>query len=218
MKVIFCLPGSSFSSRFLSCWTNLLLYCWSNGIQPLLSQGTSPNIYYVRQMCLGADVTRGKDQKPFDGKIDYDYICWIDSDSIFTPQSLQKLLNYDLDIVAGLQAFEGGQGFTCGKLNKKYFKKHGMMEYYTPDKLKSAKLNERGLLEVDYAGFGLILIKKGVYEKLEYPWHRPEWFKINDCKDFSMEDVGFCINAKKADFRIYVDPSVRIGHEKKAIY
>ena len=91
MRIIFCLPGNSFSGNFLSSWSELLLICAQNGITPLLSQRYSCNIYYARSNCLGADVTRGQHQKPFDGKIDYDYIMWIDSDIIFNINQLLKL-------------------------------------------------------------------------------------------------------------------------------
>ena len=76
--VVFCLPGASFGGRFLECWTELFAWCLKNGIKPVLSRKQSCNIYYVRNMCLGADVMRGKNQKPFDGKLDYDYLMWID--------------------------------------------------------------------------------------------------------------------------------------------
>lgn len=49
-------------------------------------------------MCLGADVRRGEYQKPFDGKLDYDYIMWIDSDIIFKPKDLDKLISNDVDV------------------------------------------------------------------------------------------------------------------------
>jgi hypothetical protein len=218
MKIIFCLTGKNFSGKFLDCWTNLLAYCMSNGIQVGVSRKESCNVYYVRNMCLGADVQRGRNQKPFDNQLDYDFTCWIDSDSLFTPQMLQRLINYNQDIVAGLQSFEGGNGFTCGKLDDEFFKQHGYMEYYTPESIEKAEFNEVGLLEVDYTGFGMVLIKKGVFENMEYPWFRPMWFDYGDIKDFSMEDVGFCINAKKAGFKIYVDPTIRVGHLKDFIY
>lgn len=161
---------------------------------------------------------RGKNQKPFDGKLEYDYILWIDSDSTFNPKQLEQSIKHDEDIVGGLQAFEGGQGFTCGNLNEEYFKKHGTMPFHTQDTLDREKKNKKGLIEVDYIGFGFLLIKKGVYEKLEYPWHRAEWFRYGDIQDFLMEDVGFCINAREKGFKIFVDPLVRVGHEKKMIY
>jgi hypothetical protein len=218
MRIVFCLPGSNFSNIFLTCWSDMLLYCVTHGIVPIISQAQSNNIYYVRQMCLGADVSRGKDQKPFNGQLEYDYIMWIDSDQIFKPDQLQTLINRNKDIVGGIYAHEGGQGFACGKIDLEFYKTNGYMEYYTPDSIKEIEKIEDNLMEVDFTGFGFLLIKNGVYEKLEYPWHRPEWFEIGDNYDFTMEDVGFCINAKKAGFNIYVDPCVRVGHVKKAIY
>jgi len=218
MKVLFCIPGRQFSGEWLDCWNSLLFYCIQNGIQVMVNRKYSCNIYYVRNMLLGADVRRGKNQKPFDGKLDYDYICWIDSDTVFTPMHFQRLLNHNVDIVSALQAFEGGGGFTCGYIDEDYFRKNGYMEYLTPETIEKSKRNEQGLIAVDYIGFGFCLIKKGVFEKMEYPWFRPEWFEIDNCKDFSMEDVGFCINAKKAGFEIFVDPEVRVGHLKDWIF
>lgn len=215
--IIFCTPGSNFSNVWVKFFLETWTWCLFNNYLPILSQGTSNNIYYARQKCLGADVMRGKDQKPFNEKINYDYICWVDSDSIITKAQLERLLSYDLDIIAGLQSFERGNGYTCGNLDEDFFKKKGSMPFYTDNTLALTK-SKNGLIEVDYTGFGFVLIKKGVFEKLEYPWFRPHWFNFGDIQDFSMEDVGFCIEAKKKGFKIYVDTTVRVGHEKKVIF
>ena len=213
--IVICTPGESFSNIWVKCLLDLWMWCYQNGYQPILSQATSNNIYYVRNMCLGANVMRGRKQKPFDGKLEYGYLLWIDSDSLVVPGQLENLLKADKDIIGGLQAFEGGQGFTCGKLDDDYFKKKGIMPYHTEQTLAMVK---KGLLEVDYCGFGLMLIKKGVFEKLDYPWFKPTWFEYGKIRDFSMEDVSFCIRARKKGFKVFVDPQVRVGHLKKAIY
>ncbi len=31
VTVVFCLPGNSFSGRFLECWTTLIAWCLANG-------------------------------------------------------------------------------------------------------------------------------------------------------------------------------------------
>src|SRR5271157_2488518 len=108
-KVIFCLPGANFSGKFLQYWTELVLTCLQNNIQLILSQRQSCNIYYVRNMCLGADVTRGKDQKPFDGKIDYDFLMWNDSDILSDSQQFLRLVKHNVDIVSGIYLMESGQ-------------------------------------------------------------------------------------------------------------
>ena len=74
------------------------------------------------------------------------------------------------------------------------------------------------LLEVDYSGLGFLLIKKGVLESLEYPWFKPRFIEIEDKEDFAMEDVSFCLDTKEKGYQIFIDPTIRVGHEKLAIY
>ena len=55
------------------------MWCFYNNVKIFMSNFQSSNVYYVRNLCLGGDVLKGKNQKPFQGKIDYDYIMWIDT-------------------------------------------------------------------------------------------------------------------------------------------
>lgn len=214
LKVIFCLPGKSFSGKFLECWTNLVAYCLSNNIQPILSRRESCNIYYVRNMCLGADVSRGKNQKPFNGQTDYDYIMWIDSDIVFTPQQFQRLLNHNKEIVSGIYMMDDGKHFaTCKEWDEEYFKKHTHFQFLSPKDIQGKEV----LLKVVYTGMGFMLVKKDVFESMKYPWFMPIKKEIGDMVDFTMEDVAFCLKAKEMGFEIFVDPTVRVGHEKKII-
>ncbi len=214
MKLAVCLPGSSFSANFLMCWTQFMDYCSKQGIQLTISPAQSCNIYYVRNACLGGNCLRGKTQKPFDGKLDYDFMLWLDSDIVFNSSQVQKLLNHNVDIVSGIYACEGGKELACGRINDEEFHKLGCMPSYSPEELK----DKTELFEVDYSGFGFILFKKGVFESLEYPWFEPHFFEYGDIRDFSMEDVSLCLKAKEKGFKIMVDPTIRVGHEKKAIY
>jgi GT2 family glycosyltransferase len=52
---------------------------------------------------------------------------------------------------------------------------------------------------------------------MTYPWFRPEFKKIGNAVDFTMEDVAFCLRAQEAGYKIYVDPLVRVGHEKGVV-
>ena len=49
LTIVFCLPGSDFSGRFLECWTELVSFCLQNNIRPILSRRQSCNIYFVRK-------------------------------------------------------------------------------------------------------------------------------------------------------------------------
>lgn len=214
MKLVFCLPGKSFSDRFLSAWTSTVVWCIQNQHQFLVSQAQSNNVYLVRAKCLGADVMRGKHQKPFDGKVEYSHIVFIDSDSVWQPEQIGKLLAHNKDIVAALQAWEGGAGFTCGYWDKSFFKKNGYMPYLKPEDVK----DKTELMQVDYSGFGLMVIRRGVFEAMEYNWFTPLVTEWGNIRDFAMEDCSWCYRAREKGYKIWIDPTVRVGHEKTAIY
>jgi len=63
--------------------------------------------------------------------------------------------------------------------------------------------------------FGFLLIKKGVFEQIHYPWFEPTYLEIKDCKDFSMEDVTLCLKLSKLNIPIHVHPEVVVGHFKQ---
>ena len=146
---------------------------------------------------------------------------WLDSDMVFTPEHFAKLLNVKQDIVSGLYLMDGGKNYaTVKNWDYEYFGKNYSFEFLSPDdNTKYQKENPNTLLPVEYTGFGFILIKKGVFEKIGYPWFRPIYYDLpNGVSDFFAEDVGFCQLAIKNGFKIYIEPSVVLGHEKSIIY
>ena len=61
----------------------------------------------------------------------------------------------------------------------------------------------------------LQIMDGGVFERIAYPWFRPVWMEMpGGVTEFTSEDVGFCIQAKKEGFTVMVDPTVIVGHEK----
>ena len=218
MKILFCLPGREYSGNFLRCWTELIAHCHSKNYQVMVNQQYSCNIYYVRNMCLGGSIARGENQKPFDGKLDYDYMMWIDSDILFSVQQFQRLLDHKQDIVSGLYLMDGGKAYaTVETWDEDLFKKNEAFHFMTPEDVGRIK-REKTLLPVVYTGFGFILVKKGVFESMRYPWFRPEFVDIKGCKDFTMEDVAWCREATRLGYKVNVDLEVVVGHEKTKIY
>jgi len=212
--VVFCLTGDNFSGKFLDCFMECITFCMQSNIKFAVSRCQSPVVYYVRNMCLGGDVLRGENQKPFDGKVNYTHLMWIDRDIIFTPQQFQKLLSYDKDIVSGVYMMGNRIHLaTVEKWDEEYFKKSGAFEFLKPEDLK----NKTQLINVAYTGLGFMLVKKGVFESLEYPWFRPIFHTIGTAKDFCSEDTAFCQLAREKGFKIYVDPQMRVGHLKSIV-
>ena len=49
-------------------------------------------VNFARCKCLGANVLRGANQLPWDGKLNYDYQLWIDSDIVFNTEKFYQLI------------------------------------------------------------------------------------------------------------------------------
>jgi GT2 family glycosyltransferase len=67
---------------------------------------------------------------------------------------------------------------------------------------------------VSYSGFGFMAVRRNVLESMEYPWFHPRFVDHGAFHDFTAEDVSFCWRAQELGHQIWVDPSVRVGHQK----
>ena len=218
MKIIFCLPGATYSGRFLQCWTNLISELPKYKITYGLSQHYMCNIYHVRTKCLGASIERGVNQKPFDGKVDYDYLMWIDSDMVFKPEDFFKLIDHDKDIVSGMYKMSDDVNYATVETMDEEFFEQWMYYQFMQDKDIEAKKGQ--LFKVDYQGMGWMLVRKNVFEKMKYPWFHPrllKWKNHPEWAEFPFDDVEFCMRAREEGFDVWVDPKIRIGHEKVKI-
>ena len=176
-------------------------------------------VNFARCKCLGANVLRGPDQKPWDGKLEYDYQLWIDSDIVFDTEKFYRLVVHDKYIAAGWYMTEDGRTTSVAHwLEEGDFRSNGgVMNHETGESMSKRKKP----FTVDYTGFGWTLIKKGVFEhdKMKYPWFAPKMqvFESGEVQDMCGEDVSFCLDAMEAGFEIWCDPVIRVGHEKTRI-
>lgn len=215
LNVVVCVPGNRFTDKFLTCWTNLIQWCQANNINIALSSAYDSNVYYVRNKCLHGSVTRGKYQKPFDGKVDYDYIMWIDSDMYFSVEHFIALLEMNTDIASGIYKMSDMKHYaTVLDWDVDFYRQHSTFQFLTDDIIAQ----HPDIIPVQYTGFGWVLIKKGVLESIEYPWFRPLWWDFGEnIVEFTSEDVGICKTLIEAGYEIKVNTKVRLGHEKQLV-
>jgi hypothetical protein len=194
----------------------------------------SPDIYRVRNAALG-QVGQRAGQKPYQGKIKYDRLIWHDSDQMISMEMIEQLISHDVDIVAGWarqwcmnhgpEHIDDTKNLAnCGKWD--YEKRvpgvsKGVYKYgsFTVDEMQGLAKKGVNLIETDYVGFALMVVKFGVFEALEFPWFKTwdmEWEdeEGNLFVDTMPEDAGFCFRAREKGFKIYVDPTVKVPHQK----
>ena len=174
-QIVFCLPGRGCSYTFLKNFVQLCFDMVQNGNGIQISQDYSSMVNFARCKVLGANVLRGPDQIPWDGKLKYDYQLWIDSDIVFDTNKFWQLIDLAIpeegeekEIVAGWYATEDGHTTSVAHwLSEEEFAKNGgVMNHETVESISK----RRKPFTVDYTGFGWVLIKNGVFEGLKYPW------------------------------------------------
>ena len=138
-------------------------------------------------------------------QIDADYVMWFDSDMVFKPDTMVRMLDTmqknDIDILTGL-----------------YFRR---VPPYSPvlfDKLEMRgeaclwsefKTIPEGLFEVAGCGFGGVLMKTDCLLDIAAKEGGGVWFTpFIDAG----EDCAFCVRARQNGYRIFCDPSIEFGH------
>lgn len=127
----------------------------------------------------------------------YDYLFAVDHDITFAPDTLEKLLSHDKDLVSGIYR---------QRLEPQ------MIEIYslTGGRTAVEDIYGRGLVEIGGCGFGCVLVKKEVFSKIGYPQF--EYHVALDHNNTFSEDNDFCKKARANGFRLYCDPSILCGH------
>lgn len=227
-----CLPGSTYSGSFLVNIMALHNVLLDHGIKVLFSQMHSPEIHLLRGWCGGGKYENGVYQVPFEGNKDipedfeYDYLLWIDSDIVFNLKSFTDLLEMDKDVATGWYYQKDGLPVTgvFKKTKMKYtdenppFKDIWDKDYTYSFKNDTEIVNKTKPYRVDWCGMGWMLIKRGVMERLKYPWFTPKIIRVG--KDFyeaTSEDIAFALSLKEAGIEMWVNPQVRVGHEKLVV-
>lgn len=233
VKVVFCIPGREFTANFLQSWTKLCNAMYMNQLPFVLSNCYSPVVYYARTACLRGHVLKGRQQKPFQEEITYDYIMWIDSDIVFEPEHFFALLqrmeqNKNIQLLAGTYLMADGHHTTIVDLwNEDYFAEHGSFKFLTMEDIEKKKqeqetIDNQGLFEGVYAGFGWLMVRYGVHEQFEYPFFKPQFHTLkegtaNEIYDFSSEDASFFLDLREKGIKLYIDPNINVGHEKSVV-
>jgi len=135
---------------------------------------------------------------------DAEYILWIDSDTIWEEDDIQLLMDVideGADIVTGIQFATSEHHLPLiRKLNLSL----GVME-----PVAVLPKGEKPF-QIGGCGFGFVLMKREVLEKMKEPWF--------DFRSGFSEDLYFCIRALQEGFKIYAQPLVMVGHIANKIF
>ena len=133
-------------------------------------------------------------------KGDYTHLFCLNNDTWSLPNTINKLLTHDKDIVAGITPGFFGEFFWMGQIEKN--KKILLGD--APDKLTQAAR----------AGGPGMLIKRKVLEAMEFPWF--DFIQVKVGQETS-EDYHFSDKAVDMGFEVWIDPNVILNHNHNGI-
>ena len=133
---------------------------------------------------------RNKIVQDFLQRKNFDYLLMLDDDNV-PPTNLLNLADFDKDIICGLSF-----GWQKNMVIPSVFKRR-------PDGLYTVRefKGDEGLIEVDAAGSGQMMIARRVLEKMRYPFRNE--YDRDGIKKLGL-DINFCQRAKEMGFRVYV--------------
>lgn len=130
----------------------------------------------------------------------YDYVLMVDSDTIIPPDTLELMLDTDVDICLGVcprKNTDKGETAMVKMSDMSY------RDFWHYDKLPAEKTEVKG------GGFACALVKTTVLTAMDYPYF--QYVTNEDCSTFS-EDFYFCQHAQLYGYQIIMDPRVKCGH------
>jgi len=143
----------------------------------------------------------------------YEELVWIDSDIRFDPADVERLLAYDLPVVAGVYAKKGVQDLAVHL-------EAGTSELTVGE--------GGGLYDVRFVGAGFLCTQRQVFDDIQrtfalptcnvrfgapvVPYFLPMVISDGAGYWYLGEDYAFCERAREAGHKIVVDTTIRLGH------
>jgi len=178
----------------------LRIISWIYGAKVIFfpPQQYSP-VSVARNKCVEAFIEQG-----------YDYLFFIDADTVPPVDAIKKLLAAKKKIISGV---------TCNlKLCDDGLLRPApmVMKYADPNNPDDGLLpivRQSGIEEVDGFGMSCCMIHKSVFDGFKKPWFT-EQFVAEKGKKAIGEDLLFCRKLKEKGFKLYADFSIHCDHHK----
>lgn len=142
----------------------------------------------------------------------YTHYLFVDADIHWHPSAIEKLLKVDVPIISG--------SYISRQSSKNY--QAGKWAHLEGNPGPLVDIQSNGVSEIDWVGAGFLLCKKEVFERMEFPWFRHMLIEYEEELDNGAvlkhaietnEDCGFCVNARKAGYKIYIDCDTVVFHD-----
>jgi len=209
-NVVICTPGPNMVPAYVRSLLKTTYYLTQRNMTWNFMTEYSSHVADAREKTLGGTGFNNKDQRrPGDGQFTYDKIFWIDSDIEWEPEDFFRLLESDKQVISGVYQMESEEVTVYPVPLGPPLHKNDILKMKAP-------FTTRGV------GFGFLAVASGVFERLEKPWfssthvaiQNPNTGEVEYKFPLMGEDTSWCEKVYQMGVDIWVDPLVRVGHQK----
>ena len=201
IDIVFCLPGRTYSNVWLDCWNRTLQRLHREGLSWAACNSHAPIVAVARNQVLGGS------SPIWGGQLDYERMVWLDSDMVWEPEDLLALIAHRVDIVSGCYLMSNNRQYTLQSLEGAWIDRDTMSQLFesgvSPD-----------LLAVSAAGLGFCSVRRGVVERMSFPWFQTPTIEVGGMSTIQGEDAYFFSRARSLGYTAWADPCIQVGHEK----
>jgi hypothetical protein len=236
-KISICLTTPMYGGSCFGEYTNSVL-----GLQELCMKknwGFGTNYIYNESL-----ITRGRNELVYQFlETDKTHLMFVDSDIVFDPYDVIKLVEYNKDIVCGIypkKSIDWNKvvyAVQNGIVHQDDLQVASCHYAFNPGNVNAAELSKKlegtDLIDVRHAATGFMLVKREVFIKLfdkvdtykiRYSTERERTIrcffdtKISENSEYLSEDWFFCDLWRKHGGQIYIDPQIRLKHAGMHIF
>lgn len=180
------------TARFTDFWDSFVHVLPPSGVDVDIRVGRGANIAKNRNGLTEIALATGAE-----------WIWYVDDDQVFAPDTLQRLLAHDVDVVSGLYVARDFP-FKAQIFDRE--DERGLVAH------RLFEPTDRGLVKVVAAGAGSFLVRRKVIETLTPPY----WTLGQIEPDNWGDDLDFCRRVRAAWFDIWCDLECGVGHKIQA--
>ena len=181
--VMIAIPSKeSIKTRTVECLISTIGETFRQGIRLKVTFATGTLVTHVRNKLV----------EEFLKTPEFTHLFFVDSDMVFNPTWLKRLIDADKDMICGIARTRGD---ICYNI---YQKDIESSKYRSLDSVKDIN----GLMEIDATGMAFMLMKRKVVAMIR---------EFNSVGEKS-EDILWCEKAKDLGFKIFCDTECKLGH------
>lgn len=157
----------------------------------------------------GTGYNSRQNRRPGNGEFTYGKLFWIDSDIEWEPEDFFRLLASEKQVISGCYMMENEQVTVYQVPLGEPLHKNDILKIKAPFKTRGV-------------GFGFLAVASGVFERMERPWFSsttvevqdPETGEVTHHSPLLGEDLSWCEKVRQLGVEVWVDPLVRVTHQK----